>query len=264
MSSKLTELTESSPSAPPPSVLGGSGIFSQFSSPLMASSGHFDPPQKYDGYKAVEFHYSFIGKRPCPHTWVPTYDFRRYLWSRKDGPFGKEFPVPDAPTPDGNSGSSHLTDSRQRDVTRWTNFGGKNPIGGRPIYSSSEVPISRINTEGVVKSIRRIADSPADPDSEGSDELDVIPSTPRTFQPVLSSIPTSLPSASPATFYARPSLNQAARPSPIQQPRDSPITISQKLQPMASSVEEEMDCLLCHFVPLKYFKEEIVGLSKLP
>ncbi|MBW0589374.1 hypothetical protein O181_129089, partial [Austropuccinia psidii MF-1] len=54
MSSKLTELTESSPSAPPPSVLCGSGIFSQLSSPSMASSGHFDPSQTYDGFRAVE------------------------------------------------------------------------------------------------------------------------------------------------------------------------------------------------------------------
>ncbi|MBW0574883.1 hypothetical protein O181_114598, partial [Austropuccinia psidii MF-1] len=54
MSSKLTELTESSPSAPPPSVLRGSGVFSQLSSPSMASSGHFDPSQTYDGFRAVE------------------------------------------------------------------------------------------------------------------------------------------------------------------------------------------------------------------
>ncbi|MBW0509610.1 hypothetical protein O181_049325 [Austropuccinia psidii MF-1] len=58
-----------------------------------------------------------------------------------------------------------VTGSRQRDVARWTNV-------GRPIYSSSEVPISSINTEGVVKRIRRIADSPTDPDAAGSDELD--------------------------------------------------------------------------------------------
>ncbi|MBW0475561.1 hypothetical protein O181_015276 [Austropuccinia psidii MF-1] len=38
MSSKLTELTESSPSAPPPSALHGSGILSQFSPSSMASS----------------------------------------------------------------------------------------------------------------------------------------------------------------------------------------------------------------------------------
>ncbi|MBW0587247.1 hypothetical protein O181_126962 [Austropuccinia psidii MF-1] len=54
MSSKLTELTETSPSTPPPSVLCGSGIFSQLSSPSMASSGHFDPSQTYDGFRVVE------------------------------------------------------------------------------------------------------------------------------------------------------------------------------------------------------------------
>ncbi|MBW0537852.1 hypothetical protein O181_077567, partial [Austropuccinia psidii MF-1] len=94
MSSKLTELTEYSPSVLPPPVLHGCGIISQFSSPLMASSGHFDPIQIYDGYKAVEvldpacteclekgkdcfeqynprsskFHYCFIGKKPCHRT----------------------------------------------------------------------------------------------------------------------------------------------------------------------------------------------------
>ncbi|MBW0573861.1 hypothetical protein O181_113576 [Austropuccinia psidii MF-1] len=93
MSSKLTELTESSPSAPPRSVLCGSGVFSQLSSPSMASSGQFDPSQTYDGYRAVEIldpacteclakgkdcfqHYNprsskchscFIGKKPCRH-----------------------------------------------------------------------------------------------------------------------------------------------------------------------------------------------------
>ncbi|MBW0462945.1 hypothetical protein O181_002660 [Austropuccinia psidii MF-1] len=54
MSSKLTELTESSPSAPPPSLLHGSEILSLFSSPSMASSGHFNRTQAYYGYKAVE------------------------------------------------------------------------------------------------------------------------------------------------------------------------------------------------------------------
>ncbi|MBW0471281.1 hypothetical protein O181_010996 [Austropuccinia psidii MF-1] len=94
MSSKLTELTESSPYAPPPPVLHGSGILSKYSSPSTASSGNFDPTQTYDGYKAVEvldppcteflakgkdcfepynprsskYHYCFIGKKPCCHT----------------------------------------------------------------------------------------------------------------------------------------------------------------------------------------------------
>ncbi|MBW0466585.1 hypothetical protein O181_006300 [Austropuccinia psidii MF-1] len=275
MSSKLTELTESSPSVLPPSVLCGSGIFSRLSSPSIASSGHFDISKTYDGYKAVEVlyptfteclargkdcfqhynprsskcHYCFIGKRPCCCTRVPNSNVRRYLWSRKDGPFGKEFPVSEAPTPDGTLGFSNSIGSRQRDVARWTNVGGSIPVGGRPIYSSSEVPISRINTEGVVKRITRTADSPTDPDAEvghpsstsSSQPLanrfqsQVIPSTPRTFQPVLASVPTTLPPDSPSPSHARPALNQAVRPSPIQQPRNSPITTSQQLQPMASS-----------------------------
>ncbi|MBW0533518.1 hypothetical protein O181_073233 [Austropuccinia psidii MF-1] len=151
--------------------------------------------------------------------------------------------------------------SRQRDAERWTNVGWPIPVGGRPIYSSSEVPISSINTERVVKRIRRIAYSPTDPDAEGSDELDgegfvvvphsvdhqyntsssqplanrfqsqVIASTPSTFQPILASIPP----ASPSLSYARPAFNQEVRPSPNQQPRNSPISTSQQLQPMASS-----------------------------
>ncbi|MBW0500397.1 hypothetical protein O181_040112 [Austropuccinia psidii MF-1] len=142
-------------------------------------------------------------------------NIRRYLWSKKDGPSGKEFPVYEGSIPDGTSGYS------DRDVAIWTNFGGPIPAGGKPIYSISEVLISRINTEGVVKRIRRISNSPPDPDAEGSDELDgeeaevvnnpvghqysttpsqppakrfqsrLIPSTPRNFQPTLATIPTS-------------------------------------------------------------------------
>ncbi|MBW0470464.1 hypothetical protein O181_010179 [Austropuccinia psidii MF-1] len=107
-----------------------------------------------------------------------------------------------------------VTVSRQRDVARWTNVGGPIPVGGRPIYSSSEVPISRISTEFLVKRIRQIANSPPDPYSEGSEEVEVvhnsighqsstspsyppakifqshiIPSTPRTFQPTLATFP---------------------------------------------------------------------------
>ncbi|MBW0568930.1 hypothetical protein O181_108645 [Austropuccinia psidii MF-1] len=278
MSSKLTELTESSPSSPPES-----GILSIFSSPSMASSGHFDPTQTYDGYKEVEVfdptcteflakgkdcfehynprsskcHYCFIGKKPFYCTGKQASNVRRYFWSKKDGPFGKEFPVSEAPTLDGTSGYSALTGSRQRDVARWTNVGGPIPVGGRPIYHSSEVPISRINTEGIVKQIRQISDSPPDPDAEGSDELDgeevevvpnyaghpsntspskrfqsqIIPSTPRNFQSTLAAIPP----ASPYSSHTRPALNPAVRPSPIQQPRNSPIVTSQQLQPVTST-----------------------------
>ncbi|MBW0497933.1 hypothetical protein O181_037648 [Austropuccinia psidii MF-1] len=129
-----------------------------------------------------------------------------------------------------------------RDVARWTNVGGSIPVGGRPIYSSSAVQISRIHTEGVVKRISTIANSPPDPDAEVSDELDgeevevvnnldghqsstshaqhpderfqicLVPSTPRNFQPTLAYIPNS-----PSSSYTRPAINPAVRPSPIQQ-----------------------------------------------
>ncbi|MBW0499339.1 hypothetical protein O181_039054 [Austropuccinia psidii MF-1] len=166
MSSKLTELTEYSPSVLPPSVLHGSRILSQFSSSSMASSGHFDPTQTYDGYKAVEVLDPACTEclKPCGHTGKQASNIRRYTWIKKDGHFGKELPVSEVPTLHGTSG--------QRDVIRWTNVGGPIPVGGRPIYSSSEVPISRINTEGIGKRIRRISDSLPDPDAEGSDELD--------------------------------------------------------------------------------------------
>ncbi|MBW0465428.1 hypothetical protein O181_005143 [Austropuccinia psidii MF-1] len=100
-----------------------------------------------------------------------------------------------------------VTGSRQGDVERWTNVGGSIPVGGRPIYFTSAVPISRINTGGVVKRIRRIADSPPDLDAEEVEVVNnlvghqsstspshpparifqsrLIPSTPRTFQPLL-------------------------------------------------------------------------------
>ncbi|MBW0491352.1 hypothetical protein O181_031067 [Austropuccinia psidii MF-1] len=211
--------------------------------------------------RSSKCHYWFIGKKPCRRTGKKASNVRRYFWSKKDGPFGKKLPVSEAPTHDGTSGYSDLTGSRQRDVARWTNVGGPIPVGGRPIYSSSEVPISRINTEGIVKQIRQISNSPPDLDAEGSDELDgkeaevvpnssghpsntspsqppakrfqshIIPSTLRAFQPTLATIPP----ASPNSSHTRPALNKAVRPSPIQQPRNSPIVTSQQLQPVAST-----------------------------
>ncbi|MBW0579605.1 hypothetical protein O181_119320 [Austropuccinia psidii MF-1] len=133
MSSKLTELTDHSPSVLPPSVFCGSGILTQWGSPWsMASFGHFDPSQTYDGYKEVEIldpacteclmkgeeflqnfnlksskcHF-FVGKKSCCYPEIPAPNVKRYLWSNKDGPFGKEFPVSEAPTPDGTSGYSN-------------------------------------------------------------------------------------------------------------------------------------------------------------
>ncbi|MBW0546183.1 hypothetical protein O181_085898 [Austropuccinia psidii MF-1] len=219
----------------------------------MASSGHFDPTQIYDGYKAVEVIdpscTAFLAKgNDCFEHYNPRSSKCHYCFM-------------------GRSNSSILGSKlpMQRDVARWTNVGGLIPVGGRPIYSSSEVPISRINTEGIVKRIRQIADSPPDPDAEGSDELDgeeveviphssgqpsndspsqppakrfqskVIASTPRNFQPTLATISTSISPASPHLSNTRPDLNQAVRPSPIQQSRNSPIVNSQQLQPVAST-----------------------------
>ncbi|MBW0516721.1 hypothetical protein O181_056436 [Austropuccinia psidii MF-1] len=199
-----------------------------------------------------KIHYCYIGKKPWRQTGRHFSNLRRYLWSKKDGPFGKEFPVSEALTPDETSGYSALTGSRQRDVSKWTNVGGPLPVGGRPIYYSSEVTISRINNEGVVKKIRRIADSTPNPDAEGSDELDfeevevvppsaghpvnsspshppakrlqshIIHNTPKNFQPTLSTIPTSIPPASPNPSHSRSASNQAVRPSPIPQPETHP------------------------------------------
>ncbi|MBW0538879.1 hypothetical protein O181_078594 [Austropuccinia psidii MF-1] len=165
--------------------------------------------------KSTKCHFFFVGKKPCCHPRSAASNVRRYLWSKKDGPLGKEFQVSECPTPDATSGYSYFTGSRKRDVARWAI-----PVGGRPIYSISAVPISRINTEGVVKIVRRISNSPPDADAEGSDELDgeevevvnilashksrtspyqppakrfqsrLIPSTPGNLQPTLATIPT--------------------------------------------------------------------------
>ncbi|MBW0510679.1 hypothetical protein O181_050394 [Austropuccinia psidii MF-1] len=157
-----------------------------------------------------------------------------------------------------------VTSSRQRDVGRWTNVGGPIPVGGRPIHSSSEVLISRINNEGIVKRIRQISNSAPNLDAEGSDQLDgeeveVVPnsagnpsntspsqppskifqsqlilSTPRTFQPTLSTIPTSISPSSPHSSHTRPALIPEVRTSPIKKSRNSPMVTSQQLQPVAS------------------------------
>ncbi|MBW0466486.1 hypothetical protein O181_006201 [Austropuccinia psidii MF-1] len=197
---------------------------------------------------ASSVHHCFVGKKPCQCSGALLSKIRPYFWSNKDGPFGRELPVSEAPTAD-------VTGSRKRDVARWTDVGGPIPTGDKLIYSISEAHISRINIQGVVKRMRRIADSATNPNAEGSDELDgeevevvtnsighksstspsqpssrrfqsqVIPSTPRNFQPVLSTIPSTY----------RPALVLPVRPSPIPQPRNSPMVTSKKLPPVASS-----------------------------
>ncbi|MBW0552091.1 hypothetical protein O181_091806 [Austropuccinia psidii MF-1] len=251
MSFKLTELTEYSSSVPPPSVLCGSGILSQLASPWsMASSG-----QTYDGYKEAE-----VLDTACAECLAKgKYCFQHFNPKSSNTIFallgrshvvvlGQRLPM------------SKVTGSRKRDVARWTNVGWSIPVGDRPIYSSSAFLISRINTEGVVKHIRQISYSPPDLDAEASDELDgeefevvhnsighksstspscppskrfqshIIPSTPRTVQTALATIPTSLPPASPNSSHTRPAMIPEVRPFLIQKSRTSPIVTSRQIQ----------------------------------
>ncbi|MBW0501493.1 hypothetical protein O181_041208 [Austropuccinia psidii MF-1] len=102
-----------------------------------------------------------------------------------------------------------------------------------------------------MKRIRHIADPPTNPDAEVSDKLDgdevevsnplvghysssspkefhshLIPITPRNFQPVLSSVPSSVPPPSPKSSNDRPIVASPMKPSPIPQPQPSPVLTS--------------------------------------
>ncbi|MBW0554718.1 hypothetical protein O181_094433 [Austropuccinia psidii MF-1] len=198
MSSKLTELTESSLSELPPAFLHGSGILSQFSLPSKASSGPFPPTQIYEGYKVVEVLdpacTKCLAKKTCCQTGKQASNIRRYLWSKEDGPFGKEFPISEAPTLDGTSGYSAYAEGSDE-------LGGEEVeviphFAGHPSNSFPPWPPANIF------------------------QIKVIPSTPRNFQPTLATIPTSIPPASPHSSHTRTALNTAVRPSPIQQSRN--------------------------------------------
>ncbi|MBW0474832.1 hypothetical protein O181_014547 [Austropuccinia psidii MF-1] len=117
--------------------------------------------------------------------------------------------------------------------SRWTNVGAPIPVCGKPTYSSSEVPISRINSKVVVKRFRRISNSPTNPNSEGSDELD--------SEEKFSTIPSSIPPPSLNSSTARPVLVSPMRHSQIPKPRNSPKLTSQKLQPVGSSSRRRED-----------------------
>ncbi|MBW0565984.1 hypothetical protein O181_105699 [Austropuccinia psidii MF-1] len=194
MSFKLTEITEYSPLVLPKSVICGSGILSRLASLWsMASSGHFDPSQTYDGYKA-----------PCCPSGHPASNIRRYLWSKKDAPFGKEFPVAEAPTPDGTSGYSNSSDELDGEEVEVVH----NSIGHQSSISPSHSTAKKFQSQ-------------------------IIPSASITFQPTLATIPTSLPPASPSSSTTRPGLILEVRPSPIHQSRNSPKVTSQQIQPVA-------------------------------
>ncbi|MBW0532421.1 hypothetical protein O181_072136 [Austropuccinia psidii MF-1] len=83
----------------------------------------------------------------------------------------------------------------------------------------------------------------------------IIPSTPRTFQPVLSPIPTTLPPASPSSSTTRPALIPVVRLSPIPQSRNSPIVTSRQLQPVASSSRRREEISPFPFPAAQVFKQ---------
>ncbi|MBW0530266.1 hypothetical protein O181_069981 [Austropuccinia psidii MF-1] len=129
--------------------------------------------------------------------------------------------------------SQRLTDLftgyRQRDFARWTNVVGPIPTSGRPIYSSSEVLIYRINNQDSeasdkldgeeVEALNPLighssSSSPTQPPAKNS-PIQLIPSTPRKFQPILPTVLSSVPHPSPRSSTSRPSLDSPMKPSPI-------------------------------------------------
>ncbi|MBW0523820.1 hypothetical protein O181_063535 [Austropuccinia psidii MF-1] len=230
----------------------------------MASSGHFDPTQTYDGYKAVEVldpagteclakgkesfehydprsskcHYCFIGKKPCCHTGKQASNVRGYLWTKKDGPFGKEFPVSEAPTLDGTSGYSAYAEGSDE-------WDGEEAVvvpnsAGHPSNAScSQPPAKRFQSQ-------------------------IIPSTPINFQPTLATIPTAIPPASPHSSNTRPALNPAVRPAPPNSPGTHPYSPHNNSNLWPVPVGEEKNFLLFRFLPLKCLSIEIDGLSRSP
>ncbi|MBW0530747.1 hypothetical protein O181_070462 [Austropuccinia psidii MF-1] len=81
-----------------------------------------------------------------------------------------------------------------------------------------------------------------------------IPSTPINFQPVFSTIPSSIPLPLPHPSTSRPALFSPVRPSPLLQPRNSPIVTSQQLQPVAISRRRKEDQLPLSFPAAQVFK----------
>ncbi|MBW0544342.1 hypothetical protein O181_084057 [Austropuccinia psidii MF-1] len=75
--------------------------------------------------------------------------------------------------------------------------------------------------------------------------------SPRNFQPVLSTFPPPSPSPSPS----KPALVSTVRPSPIPQPRSSPMGTSQQLRPVVSSSRRREDHSPLPFPASQVFKQ---------
>ncbi|MBW0529255.1 hypothetical protein O181_068970 [Austropuccinia psidii MF-1] len=211
----------------------------------MASFGHFDAGQTYDGYKVVEvlypacteclakgnhcfqhlnlksskFHFCFVGKKPCHFTGLQASNFRRYFWSKKDGPFGKEFPVSGGPTPDSTSGYSDRRgmwqDGKMLEVP------SQLVVDAEDSHELDGDEVEVVNNPVGQQSSTSLSQPPAK-----SFHSFLITSTPRDFQPNLAAIPPSLLHPSPRFSHTRPTINPAVRPSLIEQSRASRIVNS--------------------------------------
>ncbi|MBW0560691.1 hypothetical protein O181_100406 [Austropuccinia psidii MF-1] len=244
----MTELTDSSPSVPPPSVLCGSGILSCLDSPwFIASSGHFDPGQTYDGYKEVEVldpactkflakgkdcfqhfnpksskcHFCFFGKKPCCYPGSAAFNIRRMALLVRSSQL--LMLLQDILIAEGCGKMDQFWRVYSMEVV-------DNPVVQQSSTSPSQPPPKRFQSR-------------------------LIPSTPRNFQPTFSAIPTSLPHSSSSSSHTRPAINPEVRPSPIQKSRASPIVTSQKLQPEASSSRRREELSTLPFPDAQVFQQ---------
>ncbi|MBW0569048.1 hypothetical protein O181_108763 [Austropuccinia psidii MF-1] len=212
MSSRLTSISDSTASDPPPSVLYGPGIFDklrELSEESMAPTEIYDINKAYDGFKSVRVieppcvncqkkgfpcvdsatarstrcQFCNLGKRNCSQANHKFPDDPRRLWSsiKKGGRFGLEAPVDEPPISDATSGHSNWTGSRMRGVQRWNHTtsswastGGPIHPQGNPIGVAPEVPILVTRKDGRVVKLKINFVVPKDLDSyaEGRDELD--------------------------------------------------------------------------------------------
>ncbi|MBW0511607.1 hypothetical protein O181_051322 [Austropuccinia psidii MF-1] len=124
-----------------------------------------------------------------------------------------------------------------------------------------------INNKCIVKSIRRVSNSPTDPDELDGEEVEVmnkntgqtqnsspshppsktfesqvIPSTSANFQPRIFNVPSSVHQSSPhPSNFGKPGLASPMRPSPVPQPRPYPMPPSSNLQTVDSTSNRSRD-----------------------
>ncbi|MBW0514656.1 hypothetical protein O181_054371 [Austropuccinia psidii MF-1] len=229
MSSKINYITGYSPCLPPPSVLCGSVVFRRLGLPWsMASSGHFDHHQTYNGYKAVELlDPSFtecLMKEAMLMSRSARFQCQKKLVEQEGWPLSKECSVSEAPTPDGTS----VAGSRQREVARWTKFKGPISTGDSEVSDELDGDEVEVINPFVAHSSSSSTNKP--PSKEVHSHI--IPSTPISFQPVLSSPKPPLP---------WPIIASPMKPSPIPNSRPSQVLNSHQLQPVARTSQRRED-----------------------